>query len=299
MSVKKDSIANQQHPSLLPEGTPRRQIGLALSGGGSRGMALIGVLQAFDERQIRPDQIAGTSIGALVAAFYAFGIPLETMRSVAEEMSWLKVSSLKISRSGLLSNKAIGEIVREHLKDADISEAGIPLAIVAADIGSGEKVVLRSGNVARAVMASSCVPGIFTPIPWGKRLLVDGFLVENVPVSPLQMMGSDLIVAVNLSAHKEYRQPTGLINIIMNAFEIAIDANTQSILEDVDVLIEPDLGGIQEIEEGQAGLLFAKGYQAGVEALPRLLQISPPPLLPPAPPAPTLWRRVKNIFSRS
>jgi NTE family protein len=146
-------------------------LGLALSGGASRGITHVGVLKAFHDTNVKIDCLSGTSIGALVAALYAFGIPVEDIHRQALEMNWLKISSLKISRSALLSNKVIGEIVENYIGEANIENSPIPLAIVTTDITTGEKVVLRRGNIARAVMASSSIPGIFTPV----RIEGDGY----------------------------------------------------------------------------------------------------------------------------
>ncbi|RMH81239.1 MAG: patatin, partial [Calditrichaeota bacterium] len=258
---------NLRHRRNLPA------IGLALSGGATRGVAHIGVLKALEEHFIKPDYIAGTSIGALVGAVYAFGVPLNAILDQALQMSWSTVSRLSLSRAAILTNKAIAEIVEKHIGAVNIEEAPIPLAIIATDIATGEKVVLRQGNVAHAVMASTAIPGIYAPVKMDGRLLVDGFLVENVPISPLKAMGTDIIVGVHLSSQKMYREPTGIVNIIMNAFEIAVDANTQANLRDADVLITPNLAEDDRPEEESATFMYEEGYRAALRVMPRLLQL--------------------------
>ncbi len=247
----------------------KRTLGLALSGGATRGMAHIGVLKAFEENNIQADFLAGTSIGALVAALHAFGVPLLDIRAKAEEMTWLSISSPTLAKGGLFSNKAIGELIEEFLGDARIEDAPIPLAIIATDISNGDKLVLRRGPLAKAVMASTCVPGIFAPIEWNGRLVVDGFLVENVPVSPLREMKADFVVGVNLSAMRDYREPDSMLNIMMNAFEIAVDANTMNVLSKADLLIEPILYGRKDSED-ELPAYFDKGYEAALLKIPRL-----------------------------
>ena len=255
--------------------TERQQpkLGLALSGGATRGMAHIGVLKVLQEANIRPAFLAGTSIGALVAAFQAFDIPIDEMYDQAKEMSWTSISTFSPSRAGFLSNRVIGEIIERHIGDVNIEDANTPLAIVATDIHNGDKIILRKGNLATAVMASSSIPGIFTPVEIDGRKLVDGFLVENVPVSPLQEMGADVILGVSLSTLREYREPSGMINILMNAFEIAVDENVRMLLKNVDLLITPALGDIAIDDEIRLQALFDEGYAAAQEKITVLSEI--------------------------
>ncbi len=246
------------------------RIGLALSGGATRGIAHIGALKALIESNIRIDYISGTSIGALVGAFYAFGIPIDTIRRQAEEMSWLSIASLTIPKNGLLSNRIIGDIVEKHLGNVHIEDSPIPLAIIATDIATGEKITIRKGNLARAIMASTCIPGVFTPIKFEGLTLVDGFLVENVPVSPLKEMGADVIISICLSMLRQYREPKGIVNILLNAYEIAIDTSTLATLKDTDILIVPNLTAIPPDDEGQQFAMYTEGYTAGLLSIGRI-----------------------------
>jgi NTE family protein len=257
----------------LSNGASHPRVGLALSGGASRGIAHIGVIQALIDNGIKIDFLSGTSIGAMVGALYAFGIPIEDIHRRAREMSWLSISSVKISKTALLSNRVIGEIIEDFLEDANIEDALIPLAIVTTDISRGKKVILHSGNVSRAVMASTAIPGIFSPIYIDGRLLVDGFLVDNVPVSILKEMGADVTIGVNLGTLKEYREPKGIINIIMNAFDIAIDANTSLTSQDADVLIVPKLSEIELNDSMRSTVLYDEGYSAALFSLSKIKNV--------------------------
>ena len=286
------SRAEKNHP--LPS---KPLIGLALSGGGPRGFAHVGVLKAFEENQIRPDMISGTSIGALIGSAYAFGASIEAIHKKALEMSWSSVSSFSLSKFGLLSNRVIGEIVRELAGEVSIEDSPIPLSIVTTDIGNGKKVVFREGDLAQIVMASSCIPGIFIPVQVENRLLVDGFLVENVPISPLVEMGAEIKIAVNLGEPKTYREPNGIVNIMLNAFEIAIDANTRSWLRDADIVIKPELVEIPESDDAEKEAFFIAGYLGALKAIPlirqRIQQWNQPEDLP-------VWKRiVRRVFSTS
>jgi NTE family protein len=256
----------------------KRRLGLALSGGGTRGLAHIGVLQALEDHGIKPDYLSGTSIGAFAAAFYAFGVPLGEIRSMGQDMTPLNVSKLKLSRYALFSNEELGRLIQSKIGKARIEEAPIPLAIMAVDIGTGEKVVLRQGEVAPAVMASNAVPGIYRPIYIDGRMMVDGGIVEDVPISPLRPMGADTVVAVNLSADRRYRTPEDIIDIILNAFDIAIDEDTKVQVKAADVLIEPRLSNFRRMDVSQIDALIAEGYRAAAASIEniRALMERPP-----------------------
>ncbi len=248
----------------------KQKLGLALSGGATRGLAHIGVLQALEEHGIRPDYLSGTSIGAFAGALYVFGVPLQEMRSVGQGMTPLRVSKLKLSRYGLFSNEELGNLIRSKIGSARIEKSPIPLAILATDIGTGEQVALREGEVATAVMASSAVAGIYQPVRIKNRLLMDGGIMEDVPVSPLRPMGATVIVAVNLSADRKYRLPEDIIDVLFNAFDIAIDENTKVQVKKADVLIEPCLSNFRRMDVSQIDELIAEGYRAALESIPRI-----------------------------
>ncbi len=251
----------------------KQKLGLALSGGATRGLAHIGVLQALEEHGICPDYLSGTSIGAFAAALYAFGVPLKKMRAVGQGMTPLRVSKLKLSRYGLFSNEELGNLIRLEIGSALIEESPIPLAILATDIGTGDQVVLREGEVATAVMASSAVAGIYQPVRIRNRLLMDGGIMEDVPVSPLRPMGATSIVAVNLSAERKYRVPEDIIDILFNAFDIAIDENTKVQVKNADVLIEPRLFDFRRMDVSQIDELIAEGRRAALESIPRIREV--------------------------
>jgi len=144
-----------------------KKIALALGGGAVLGAAHVGVLRALTELDITVSMISGTSIGAFIASLYAFGKSWQEIRDIVYDLDWLDMTSLALSQYGLLSNRKIAGIVVALLGDKNIEEAPIPLSIVATDIGTGKKVILAKGDVALAVMASSCIPGLFKPVEWG------------------------------------------------------------------------------------------------------------------------------------
>lgn len=167
-----------------------KKIGLALGGGAVLGAAHIGVLKALEDYGYEITSITGTSIGAFVASLYAFGLPVAEIEKLALKLRWIDISELSLSQFGLLSNENLGDIVIENITGENIEESKIPLAVIATNITSGEKVVLKEGNIKSAVMASTCLPGVFIPVNINNDLLIDGGVTENVPVSPLLEMGA-------------------------------------------------------------------------------------------------------------
>lgn len=241
--------------------------GLAFGGGVVLGAAHIGVLKAMDETGFRADCVAGTSIGSFIAAMHAFGKSWREIEKVALELDWSDLSGLTLSGYGLLSMRKFGEIVRAQLGTRRIEESPVPLAIVATDICTGLEVVLRKGDVATAVMASSSIPGIFKPVELGEMLLVDGVLVENVPVSPLKAMGASRIVCIDLFGRHSFRRPEHLPDLLLNAFYSAMRAISQIQIREADLVITPDLSRFSLVDMSAVPEILDIGYR---ESMPLL-----------------------------
>jgi NTE family protein len=244
-----------------------QKIGLALGGGAVLGSAHVGVLKAIEAYELPLHCIAGTSIGAVAAALYAFGKTVAEIEEIARDLQWMDISSMSLSQFALLSNAKLGEMLTDILGDVDVSRASIPLAIVAADICTGEKVILRKGGVATAVMASTCIPGVFIPVQLDPHLLVDGGIVENVPLSALLDMGAELLIGVDLNAGHTYKKPENIVDVLLNTFDIVLNNATALQTEDADVLITPDLSEFNLIDTSQTEALIEKGYQETMAVL--------------------------------
>jgi NTE family protein len=253
-----------------PNGFEGSTIGVALGGGAVRGYAHLGVLTALDEAGYAPAVLAGTSAGALAAAMYAFGAPLPRMRRQLAELRWREISAPTLASGGLFSNRELGALVREELGEARIEDAPIPLAIVATDIVTGEKVVFRDGPVAEAVMASACIPGVYVPVEVGGRMLVDGALVEDVPISPLRKMGAEVVVGVHLCPVPFFQPPTNMLEVLINASYIAIGSSARLQLREADVVITPEVSRFNRVSTRQCPDLFDAGYAAGAQAVPEI-----------------------------
>jgi len=174
-------------------------VGVALSGGGAAGMAHVGVLEVLQEAGIQVTHVAGTSAGAMVGAAFAAG-NLEAFRETMYGLTRGKVLRLFDPiwpQAGLLEGRRSLELVRPHLGER-IEELPLPYAAVAADLQTGEEVVLRAGPVAEAVRASIAIPGLFTPLRWQGRILVDGGLVNPVPAGVARALGAEFVLAVSV-----------------------------------------------------------------------------------------------------
>ena len=247
---------------------PKKKVGLALGGGVVLGAAHVGVLQALDELDIRVDFVTGTSIGAFVAALYAFGKPWYDIEEIAMDLEWVDTAGLALSQYGLLSNHKLGDIVRNLIGDLLFRDANIPLGMVASNIVTGERVRLTGGNVADAVMASSCIPGIFKPVSIGDEMLIDGGLLENVPIMLTREMGAETIIAVDLfTASHSHRTPDNLVDLLLNTYYSAMINAARPYNEYADVLITPDLSEFNLLSTDQIPAIIQTGYLAAKEQL--------------------------------
>ncbi|HVC11809.1 MAG TPA: patatin-like phospholipase family protein, partial [Burkholderiales bacterium] len=180
---------------------PRPRIGLVLGSGSARGWAHVGVIRALEEAGIRPDLVCGTSIGALVGAAYAAG-ELDRFEQWVLGMGFKDVLALMDVRlgGGMLKGERLMEFLRRNFVDRPIEELPMPFAAVATALQTGAEVWLRSGSTVEAVRASIALPALFTPVVQEGRILVDGGLVNPVPVSLARAMGAEIVIAVDLSS---------------------------------------------------------------------------------------------------
>jgi NTE family protein len=182
-------------------------LGIALGGGAARGLSHIGVLRALDDIGIRPSVLAGSSIGALVAAASACGSlqALERMAASLRLVDLMRFADIYL-RGGILKGDSVCWALRQIIGDVtfeDLATQGIILVIVAADLHTGERVFIREGTVADAVRASISVPGLFAPVVWNNRTLVDGGLVDLMPVDALVEAGADVTVGVDVFSERD------------------------------------------------------------------------------------------------
>jgi NTE family protein len=195
-------------------------IGLALGSGGARGFAHLGVIKVLKEEGISVDVIAGSSMGALVGCFYGAGLDIDRLYKLAGAFKRKYYLDFTVPKMGFLAGKKVKELIRLFTHGKNLEDLDIPVRVVATDLKSGEKVVFSKGPIADAVRASISIPGIFTPEKLEDRLLVDGGVIDRVPVSVVEEMGADLIIAVDVSRVKTSSDITSIFDVIMQSLDI-------------------------------------------------------------------------------
>jgi len=247
------------------------KVGLALGGGGAKGVAHIGVLKALEEAKVRPDFIAGTSVGAMVAAMYAFNVSIDTITNIARDLTLSQITTFKLNKTGFFTADPLKEILAEYLGEANIEDASIPLAIVATDLKKGEEVIFTHGPLADAVCASASIPGVYIPMKMGERTLVDGGIVQSVPVGAVKDMGAGVIIASQLGGVGVYEEPKNVLDVMRNAFDIALSRRTREEVKEADLVIAMDLRDFSIADNTERyDELFTIGYDTATKELNRM-----------------------------
>lgn len=247
----------------------RRRVGLALGGGGARGMAHVGVIRALERAGIPVDCIAGTSAGSVAGAAYATGLNGDQLLEMALQLRWRDILQPVWPRQGFISFARLESFFARVTGDPTFADLKIPYAAVATDLATGRQVVLREGRVARAVRASCSVPGIVTPVEVDGRLLIDGGMVNNLPISVVRDLGADVVIAVGLSLPPgDY--PRGPLRIGIAAIEFLIlKAGDDPATAEVHLPI-PVWGLGTMVRTSQRHRLIALGQRIAEQALPQI-----------------------------
>lgn len=248
-----------------------KRLGLALGGGAARGLAHIGVLQALAEAKLKVDVVAGTSAGAIVGALYAGGLTARQIGQIAERTTWAHLVRLTVPRHGLVNTSKLEDFLNTLLRGKTFAELELPFACVATDLVTGDEVELREGNVAAAVRASAAVPGIMVPMVRDGRLLVDGGVVNNVPVGLARRLGADVVVAVDVNAGAILEHnPRSIVQIILQTMEIMQRRALRDEIMAADVLLEPGTGFYSGIELDRAAEIIARGREVALAQVDRI-----------------------------
>lgn len=248
----------------------RPLVGVALGGGFARGIAHVGVLRALNENSIPIDFIAGTSVGALIAAAYASGSTSREMERQGSLTRFRDFGRWTISRMGMASNERLEDFLRKFTVLHRFEDMKIPLGIVATDLLTGKSAYFTSGEIGPALRASCAYPGLFLPIDVDGTVVVDGFLTESVPAACVRKMGAQVVIAVNLEPGLLHEKPRNTIEVISRSFSILQTTAHQPWRDATDVLIEPDVHDILWDEFVKTPQLVAAGMAATEAALPRI-----------------------------
>lgn len=242
-------------------------IGLALSGGVAYGLAHIGVLQYLEEIKMPIDIITGTSAGAIVGAFWAGKITSRKMYRVAKQTEWWFLAKPAAFKAGLMSSQGIETWFNRIIHKKNFADLDCTFAATATDFSTGELVILKSGNLATAVRISATIPGIYHPVEYEDRLMVDGGLVQNLPVQTCRDLGAEIVIGVDLHSNWiECKTPKTLVLSLIHAASILQRQHEIFQLQAVDVAIQPRVGGLSPINFKAVDEFVGLGYKAAVEA---------------------------------
>ena len=268
-----------------------KKIGLALGGGGARGLAHIQIFEALDELGIRPHRMAGASIGAVMGALYASGLSGLEIRDLArlwqaphpdgrhgmldrhDLRRWASLLDPSFDRSGLFKGEKVIRFLSDHIKCKTFEALKIPLAVTTADYGDASETVFKSGDLLPAVRASMAIPGVFTPVELDGRLLLDGGVVNPLPYDLLQEE-CDLVIAVDVGGtrHADEKQRPSFFDTILGSFEIM---EASMILHRLkfnppDIYLKPDLRNISLFDFYKADQIFEQSEPVKAELRARL-----------------------------
>lgn len=247
----------------------RKKVGLALSGGGARGFAHVGVLKVLAEHSIPIDFIAGTSAGSFVGGALACGLGTDEIVAIAQKIKWSNMTGFSYSPRGVLSNAAMGKFIRENFPTLRFEELKIPFAAVACELESGEEVILKdTGDLELAIRSSCAVPGVFLPVSNGDgKTLVDGGVVAPVPTQAVREMGADIVIAVDLLASgANFRKaPRTILGMLFQSAMTMLRTVSKHQHYHADLVIVPQIGHLRPDEISKRDEFIRLGEEAARE----------------------------------
>lgn len=248
-----------------------KKFGLALGAGGSRGVAHIGVLRALEEEGIKPDFIAGCSMGSVVGACYANGMSCDKMLETVLKLKTSKIidpSAVPISKMGLFKGNKMYDLLSAHIGEATFDSLLIPFCCVASDMLSGRVVTLSSGKVTDAVRASSSMPAVFRPVRLNGKLLIDGGVLCRVPTEQVREMGAEAVLAVDVLGNTgdEVKSVKNIISMILRVYDM-MDYNTNEMKKKLtakahEIWITPEMPGMSQYAAKDMDKAYEQGYAA-------------------------------------
>lgn len=255
------------------EATPKPyKIGLALSGGGAKGFAHLGVFKLLEESGLKPDIISGTSAGSLMGVLFADGYSADEIKNMFIGREFSEFAQLQIPKSGLFNYDRFQEFLKRHLRSKRIEDLPIPTVIVATDLDRGCCHEFRSGPIVEAVTASCCMPIVFSPVLINGVHYVDGGLFRNFPVSTIRDE-CEYVIGVNVSPLIPQRYKQTLLHIAERTYHYVFKANAIEDRELCDILIEAkEVGLYKTFDLENINLISEIGYEAAVKAFQKVIQ---------------------------
>ncbi len=245
-------------------------IGLALGSGGMRGLAHIGVLRVLEKENIPLKLIAGCSIGSLIGALHASGLDSETILKLAKNLKRRHWLDFIIPKMGLIGGDRTLEMLRLLTQRKNFDQLTIPLAVVATDLIQGREVLFTEGEVAQAVRASISVPGVFVPYKMGEMQLVDGAVLNPVPIDVAHRLGAEIVIAVDLVPQGAVANLTNMFDVIIQSIDIMERELFKNRLPYCDILVRPQVAHISPSDFNSVDECVALGEAAMTDALPEV-----------------------------
>ena len=240
-----------------------RSFGVALSGGTAKSVTHVGVIKALVEAGIPISYIAGTSGGSIVGSMYASGMPISTMESVATNMKWRKLVSIRLTRLGFISSQRIEDFVRETIGNVNFEDLAVPCGVVATNLVTGDRKVFRTGPLARAVRASCSIPPIYLPVEIDGDYYVDGGLSQYLPVETALEMGAEFVLASHLApVDPTYRRPQNILQLVVQITGLMARKNFPISVAKSHFVVHPNVDAYSSFDFDHAAEMIEIGYDA-------------------------------------
>jgi NTE family protein len=268
-------MTRRLHPSgSFTERALRPGVALALGGGFARGYAHLGVLRVFEENKIPLSCLAGSSIGSIIAAAYASGTPLPRIVAKCRDIRFRDFARWRVSRLGLASNERLGALVQRFFNSRQLEDLHIPTVIVTTDLGTGDAVLFKQGNIADAIRASCAFPGLFEPVQLGTRCLADGGLVAPVPTRAAREFGAQIVVGVSVGLHDGHRgAPTNIFQVVSRAVSAAQKHQLEAWERHADLVLRPAVQSLAWDDFDRIDEAMEAGAAAAASALPQIKKL--------------------------
>ncbi|HHV78195.1 MAG TPA: patatin-like phospholipase family protein [Firmicutes bacterium] len=249
------------------------KVGLALSGGAVRGLAHIGVLEVLEQAGLVPWCVAGTSVGSVIGALFCGGMEPHEMIELARHASWPKITRPVIPREGFMDTSRLESFLRHIAGDLQFEDLRFKLGVVVTDLLKGTRVLVTSGDVWSAVAASCAIPGVFTPVKDRGTILVDGGVVENIPVRAAVQMGADSVIVSDVTRIAQRSHPANLLQVILQSLDIMQRQQAERAIAMADLVIQPDMTDLSMWDFSKADELYERGKAAARSALKNAARI--------------------------
>jgi len=251
---------------------PIPKIALVLGGGAARGFAHVGVIRVLEQEKIPIDLVVGTSVGSLIGSIYAdtrssFDLEVIAFKLEKDDLFDFSVFS---STTGPVKGERLEKFVQSKVRKQNIEDLSLPFVAVATNLVTGERVILDRGSVARAVRASSSIPGVFTPVFYQNMTLVDGGVVDNVPVDVARLKGADIVIAVNIGKNVVNKEVSNIVDITLQSVNVMSYEISKFKAQGADILIEPNVGDVNMMDFDRKEYCMRAGIEATQKLIPDL-----------------------------